>query len=211
MLFFSVIGFAFVWLSLANSDDSLENPLLAATASGVLFSAFILLGLYLVIFSRNYKLVIDASSIIQSGAFSTRRIVISEIEKATWRNWPAGYSIKLQSKACCLTVEFGTIELEHRQWLIDFLRSAIPGTKQLNWDKFLLHSEVKAKRKVMSPFQRAMVFYGLAVSLLVAWICGMGAVNLVGSIMNLGFATFLLTRKSSGNKEMDRSDGSAIL
>ncbi len=189
------MGVFSVWSALANSDGSFKNPKIAATIFGVFWSGFVLLGVYLLVFSRNYKLVVDASTINQSGAFSTRRIVISEIESAIWRNRPAGYSIKLRCRVCCMSIEFGTIDSCSRDWLIDFLRATIPKPKQLNWESFLLNRDCKTNPTATPPFQRAMLFNATAVSFVAAWILGLGTINLLGALLNSGFATFLLIRK----------------
>lgn len=209
-VFFSLIGLWSVWVALDNSDGSFRNPLLAATIFGVFWSCFLLLGLYILLISRNYRLVVDNATINQTGAFSTRRIVIPEILFAKWRNWPSGYSVKLESRDSSMAIELGTIQPEYRDWLIDFLRSTIPETSQINWENFLLNPECKTKRKAMPPLQRAMIFYGFAVTFVAAWVFGLGVVNLLAAIVNTGFATFLLIRKKRDNHAMHRSRGSAV-
>lgn len=197
---FSLIGLWSVWVALDNSDGSFKNPLLAATVFGVFWSCFLLLGLYILLISRNYRLVVDNATIDQTGAFSTCRIVIPDILSAKWRNWPSGYSVKLESRDSSMAIEFGTIQPEYRDWLVDFLRSAIPETSQVNWENFQLNPECKHKFKAASPLQRAMVFYGLAMSFVVAWICGLGVLNLLAAIVNAGYATFLLSRIRRDNQ-----------
>lgn len=196
-----------MWVALDNSDGSFKNPLLAATIFGVFWSCFLLLGLYILIISRNYRLVVDNVTINQTGAFFTLRITIPEVLSAEWRNWPSGYSVKLESRDSSLAIELGTIQPENRDWLIDFLRSTIPETSQINWENFLLNPECKNKRKSATPLQRAIIFYGFAISFVVAWICGLGVVNLLAAIVNTGVASFLLIHKKRDNLAMHQSHG----
>lgn len=147
-------------------------------------------------FSSIFQLEIDNKMIRQTGVFTRKSAAIRNIENATWRNWPNGGSLKLHSTDSRMSIELQTVKREHRDQLIQLLRSAVPAKKQTNWDSFILNPENLSERRSLSPFWVAMMFYAFAFSFVCAWGCGLGAVNLFVAAVNAGFATYILARKS---------------
>jgi hypothetical protein len=182
-----------VFVASTNADESFESPSLAACIFGVFWGAFALLGIYLWFFSRRYRLEITEDAIEQVGVFTKRQIRFEELQNAKWRNWPQGGSIKLTTLDSRLSIELGTTD--SRDSLINFLHERIPTSIQSGWDTFRHNKELANNKKPISPFWQGIIFYLFAVSFVVAWFIGLGAVNLVAAVVNSGFATYMMTRK----------------
>lgn len=196
-VFFLVMGVFSVFVAATNADGSFESPLLAASIFGVFWGAFILLGIYLWLFSRRYRLEITEDAIEQIGVFTKRRVSFHELQNAKWRNWPQGGSIKLTTADARLSIELGTTD--SRDSLIDFLHGRIPTSIQTGWSRFLYDKEQINAQKSLSPFWLGIMFYMFAVSFVAAWLTGMGGVNLLAAVVNFGFATYTVTRKPKEN------------
>ena len=197
------MGIASVFVAVTNADGSFKQPILAAFLFGVFWGAFTFLGIYLWVFSRKYRLEITEDTIEQSGVFTQRRIAIGRIQNVKWRNWPQGGSIKLRTEDSQMSIELGTSD--SREQLIQFLHAVIPLNAQSGWDTFSYNHENSNTISSLSPVWVGVMFYVFAGSFVIAWMIGLGAVNLIAAIINFGFATYLLARKSQDNNAMNRS------
>ena len=197
------MGAVSVFVAATNADGSFERPLLAAWIFGVFWGAFTLLGIYLWLFSRRYRLRITDDAIEQIGVFTKRQVSFHQLQQAKWRNWPQGGSIKLTTSDSRLAIELGTTD--SRDSLIEFLHGRIPMSIQTGWGAFLYNREQTNTKKSLSPFWLGMIFYLLALSFVVAWVMGLGGVNLGAAIVNCGFATYMVLRKPRDNQAVNRS------
>ena len=195
-LFFFAMGAFSVFIAATNADGGFANPIMAACIFGVFWGAFTLLGLYLWRFAHKYRLEITEDTIEQIGVFTQRRIPLLQIENAKWRNWPQGGSIKLIGLCERMSIELGTTG--SREWLIEHLRSKLPLDRQTGWDGFIGNSEKSNTKKTLSPFWLGIMFHAFATSFVIAWLMGLGWVNLFVALINSVFATYLMTRKITG-------------
>ena len=197
-VFFSIFGAVCVFVAATNADGSFANPILAACVFGAFWGAFILLGIYLWLFSCKYRLEITENAIEQFGVFSHRRISTHKIQNAKWRNWPQGGSIKLRTGDSQMSIELGTSD--SRELLIQFLHAEIPMSKQQGWETFRYNPENSNGKNALRfhHLWLGVIFYAFAASFIVAWLMGLGAVNLVAAAVNCGFAVYLMTRKIAG-------------
>ena len=190
------MGVTSVLVAVINPGGEFANPLVAAFAFAFLWGAFTLLGIYLYCFSRMYRLELTEDAIEQIGVFTQQRIPYLKIDNAKWRNWPQGGSIKLTGTQGRMSIELGTTS--SRDWLIEHLRSKIRVDKQTGWDRFIGNNEQLSVKKTLSPFWLGVIFQAFAASFVIAWLMGLGRVNLFAALVNSGFAVYLMTRKTEG-------------
>ena len=95
-----------------------------------------------------------------------------------------------------MSIELGTSD--SRELLIQFLHAEIPMSKQQGWETFRYNPENSNGKNALLPFWLGIIFYAFAASFIVAWLMGLGAVNLVAAAVNCGFAVYLMTRKIAG-------------
>ena len=202
LVFFSAMGIASVWTAAVNPDNSFPNPVLAAILFALLYGAFFLLGMYLLLFSSRYELIVDNDTISQTGVFTQKSTAISNIQSARWRNWPNGGSLRLHSIGTRISIEFQAVEREDRDKLIQYLRSAVAAEKQTNWDSFFLNPDNITQQQSSSPIRHgsaAVIFYAQALVFVGLWVWGLGAKHLPIAALNAGFATYMVYGKSKDN------------
>jgi len=194
-LFFALIGMAFTSAAYFNVDGSFARPKTAALFFGTFWSALTLLGIYLLAFSIKYRLCVDGKKLRQIGVFTDRVMDLGQVQSAKWRVWPANGSIRLESVLANLSIELGTILPNHRETLIEYLRTTIPAEKQINWDKFDRHFNARTDSETRrSTRWIGVLFLIFGLSFIVAWQAGLGGVNLIAAFVNFGLGTCLVLR-----------------
>lgn len=112
--------------------------------STVVFAAFVLLGVWLILAFYRERLFVSDSGVRHRGCIRTRTMVFAELTSARWRYSPKlvgeirirGQSLVLRSPGRKLVVYFGGFSNSDRIELIAFFRSTIDEGLQEQWNEF---------------------------------------------------------------------------
>jgi len=191
---FAVIGLASVFLAYFNFDDSFPRPLFAATCFGLFWACFVLLGVFLLLLHRRYRLWVNADSVRQRGVLQDRTLDLSTVTELKWRRFPTGGSVRLSGVDGTLKIELGNFVQDQRDDVIAILRDATPEDRQYGWDEFRRQFEDCQKRRIRTRRASWAISLLLAVhviAFLVLWGLRFGNHFLLVAIFNLAFLIYL--------------------
>lgn len=201
---FALMGLTSVFASYFNVDKSFARPLLAAAIFGVFWSCFVLLGCWLILFSRRYRLYVDGDSIRQVGVIRDRSLSLSTVNEIKWRRYPAGGSVRIATLTDVMKIDFGNFESDVRKHVISLVRDRTDDARQIGWSEFQRQFEDSPERKVRARRAIGMligIFSLHAIAFLVLWGLRFGNKFLFASILNAVFAIYLLRHRNSGSKD----------
>lgn len=190
---FSAIGLASVNMAYFNIDGSFPDPLLAATSFGIFWACFVLLGVWLLLLHRRYRLFITEDTVRQRGVVSDRTITISQMRELKWRRFPAGGSVRLSATDGRLTIDLGNFVQSERDALVSYLLERVPQSHQLGWSRFheQFHDTPERKMRSRRASQIVSLLLGFhSVAFLVFWGLGFGNQYLVVAIVNAAFLVY---------------------
>ena len=134
--FFAVVGLVTTFAAYFNVDGSVARPKLAALIFGLFWSAFTLLGIWLLLLYHRYRLYFNDSSLRQVGVLRNKQAQLNLIDQMKWRRYPQGGSIRITGSFGVLTIELGNFESRQREQLIARIRELITDSKQVGWQAF---------------------------------------------------------------------------
>jgi len=193
--FFVVVGSASVLVAYFNVDGSFAQPKLAALAFGLFWSAFVFLGLWLLLLHHKYRLFVNNLSLRQKGVLLDRRIDVNLVDELKWRRFPAGGSVRLSGMFGVLKIELGNFNSVDRGNIITFLRLAISETRQRGWQEFNDQFSATPEKKGKATRARYLLMIFFAAHFVVFGIMGaigVGMQYLVFSGMNATMAIYML-------------------
>lgn len=200
---FSVMGLVSVFAAYFNVDHSFARPLLAASLFGVFWSCFVLLGCWLILFSRRYHLSIDGNLVRQIGVICDRSLLLSQVNEMRWRRYPAGGSVRFATLTDVMKIDFGNFVSEDRNQLISLLRDRMNDGRQIGWSEFERQFEDSPERKVRARRMTGLLIgvFGLhAIAFLILWGLRFGNQFLFVSIVSAVAAIYLCRCRSTAAK-----------
>lgn len=183
---FAVMGGVSTASAYFNVDGSFPNPGHAAWIFGVFWSAWVVLGIWLLLVYCRYRLFRNATSLCQVGLVRERNAQLDLVQELRWRRFPAGGSVRLAGPFGVVKIELANFNSAERTQLISYLRGAVDLSRQTGWQAFYRQFEdPEAKRERARRDQRVggVVCLAFAVGFLAAWIAGLGVINLPASIV----------------------------
>ena len=202
--FFAVVGLASTLAAYFNIDGSFARPRLAALVFGVFWSAWSLLGIWLLLLYYRYRLFVNESTLRQMGVVRDRQAELELIHELKWRRFPKGGSVRLSGLFGVLKIELGNFQSVEREQLMSFLREAVAETNQIGWEQFqeqFRDSPQKKQRSRRARFLIAFVFAAHAIAFGVLWAVGCGMLYLAMSVVNALMAVYLFRSHSGKHHE----------
>ena len=133
---FATFAIVFTWAAATNVDGSFAKPVAAAWLFGTFWSAWTILGIYLIVAYYKYRLTTNAREIRQVGVLTDAILPICNITDAEWKQRPIHGSITLATVGDKLKIQFGNLAETDRTELIPILRDLLSDVPQTGWDKF---------------------------------------------------------------------------
>lgn len=192
---FSAAGLASTLAAYFNIDGSFERPKLSALIFGLFWSAFTLLGIWLLLLYYKYRLFLDNSSLRQIGVLRDNQIDLNLVDELKWRWHPKGGSVRISSILGVLKIDLGNFQPADRDQLIDFLRQTVAESKQLSWQEFTERfgdSPEKRQRSRRARMLLVFVFGAHAIAFGIIWAVGGDLFYLAMSAVNALMAAYLL-------------------
>jgi len=184
---FAVMGGVSTLVAFFNVDGSFPNPWLAVWTLASFWSAFVLLGLWLLLAYSKYRLFVSPTSLRQVGVVREQYAELNLVDELRWRRFPAGGSVRLAGPFGMMKIELSNFSSADRKQVISFLRDAVDSSRQPGWHAFTQQYEdtpARCERARRAAFVCGIAFLVLAVGFLIAWIAGLGVVNLAVAIVN---------------------------
>lgn len=195
---FLAMGIVSTTVAFFNVDGSFPNPKLAAVILGVFWSAWCLLGVWLILAYYRYRLLANQNEIRQIGVIREQHVPMSQVQELKWRCFPAHGSVRLSGSFGVVKIGLGPIANSERENLLSFFRSTIDGSRQSGWAKFDEQlnqpSGVKKTPSRRARFWLAIFFIANGIAFFIAWCFGLGNVNLIASPLNIVFGTYMLIK-----------------
>ncbi len=202
--FFAIVGLASTLAAYFNIDGSFARPKLAALVFGLFWSAWTLLGIWLLLGYYRYRLFVNKSTLRQVGIVSDRQAELELIRELKWRQYPKGGSVRLSGLFGVMKIELGNFQTIEREQLTAFLRQAVAETNQIGWEQFQEHfrdSPKKKQRSRRARFVIACVFAAHAIAFGLLWVVGRGMSYLAMSVVNALIAVHLFRSHSRNPTE----------
>ncbi len=202
---FAVMGGVSTAAAYFNFDGSFPNPGLAAWIFAVFWSAWVLLGAWLLLVYCRYRLFTNATSLRQVGLVRERYAQFDLVQELRWRRFPEGGSVRLAGPFGVVKIELANFNSAERTQLISFLRGAVDLSRQTGWEAFYRQFEdpdVRQERTRRDRRVGGVAYLAIAVGLLIAWIAGLGVVNLPASIVTAAVGGWMLRNRPTP-KETD--------
>jgi hypothetical protein len=133
--YFAAMG---VWSSIGawtNLDGSFPHPKAMAVVLACFWTAWTLLGIYIVFIYFRIRLSINGQFFESVGCFRTRAIDVSSVSRAVWRWFPIP-SVVLYGRGRRLAVSFDNFNSPAKRELINYFRVALPEHVQDGWERF---------------------------------------------------------------------------
>jgi hypothetical protein len=201
---FLAMGVVSTTVAYFNVDGSFPNPKLAALIFGLFWSAWCLLGVWLIVAYYRYRLFANHNGIQQIGVVRHQFAPIIHIHELRWRPFPSGGSVRLAGLFGVLKIELGLLAQSQRQEFVSFLRTAVDSSRQIGWEtfdeQFNQQPVARNARSRRAAIALAIFFIAIGIGFLVAWCCGLGNVNLVASPINIVFGAYLLLKSKHDGK-----------
>jgi hypothetical protein len=132
--FFVLMGIGSSTAAALNVDGSFPFPLTYAIIFGVFWSCMALLGVWLILSHRYYRLYICDHYVRETGCLRTRMIALNDVTRATWGRFCG--RLVLQSHRTKLSVWFQNFGPEERSELIIFFHQRLGEPVQHGWERF---------------------------------------------------------------------------
>ena len=175
-----------VW---GNVQGNAPMPKTAIGFVTVTWSAFTMLGVYLIAAYYRERLFVSRAAIRRVGCFRTRTLALDHVDRVVWRTRPVGGSVVLRSALQKMTIAFGNYTQPERQELATFLRDRLANDLHDGWLPFVEHFLEPSRQRQQAAFrlQGLAILLGVAfaVTFLGAWAAGLGAQYLLLAALNL--------------------------
>jgi hypothetical protein len=208
----AAMGITFTVATLWNIDGSSGRPIRDALVLGIIWSGFVLVGVWMIAAHFRNRLFFGKSAIVQRGIFRSRTLLVGEVLQIKWRTRPVGGSIVIRTHSERATIEFGPFTGDERDELIRFVRESFAVEIQENWSRFqdvLGRSSPRGRRAsrggIMAIAAVLMCFAGVFVC---CWFAGLGGSYLFIGVLNAVAAIWCLRRiRLTKDRElMEQSD-----
>jgi len=171
-IFSAAFGLVSILAAYFNVDGSFARPELAALCSFLFSSVFTLLGIFLLVRHRNYRLFINDSSVRQVDVICDRQIDVGLVDELKWQCFPKGGSARMSGVGEEFFIEFDHFNNVDRAELVTLLRQAILESRQIGWEQFnerFADTPEKQSRTRRARVRLTLVFGVQAVAFGVAW------------------------------------------
>ena len=210
-ILFVAMGLVSTLAAYFNVDGSFGRPYLAALVFGLFWSAWVVLGIWLILLYYRYRLFTNDTALYQVGVIREQHADLNLVNEMKWRTRPMGGSVRLSGQFGVVKIEFAGFESAQRKELISFLRHAIDDSRQPGWQEFCKRFEDSPEGREhsrRSRFWLAVFFLANAVAFFMFWIAGFGVVHLAASILNAVFGGKMLiaSLRSGGSNVMDAGE-----
>lgn len=215
--FFAVVGLTSTLVAYFNVDGSFDQPKRAALILGLLWSAFTMLGLWLLLLYNKYRLFVNDFAIRQKGVIFDRQVEVNLIDELKWRRFPAGGSVRLSGVFGVFKIELGNLNIVEREEFVSFLRQVVPETSQIGWQEFnerFSENPSKKKQAIRVRYLLMMVFGAHAIVFGIMGAIGAGFRYFVFSGMNAAMVLYMVwshRRKGAANVARERVDSNSVL
>lgn len=188
-VFFTVVGVVSTYAAYFNIDGSFPNPELAALVFAAVWSAFALLGVWLLLLYRKYRLCINESSLRQTGILRDDQADLSLVDRLEWPRSPSSGNVRLSGMFGVVKIPLGS--LEDREEVTKFLREAIDQSKQTGWDG-MIDSPEKRRRSRQALRILIFVLATHAIAFAIVWTISRQWLFLVTAGLNALMVVFLI-------------------
>ena len=193
--FCAVVGVVSTLGAYVNIDGSFAHPKLASLIFGLFWSAFVFLGVWLLLLYYQYRLFVNNLSLRQKSVLFDLRVDVNHIDVLKWRRLPEGGSVHLSGIFGVLKIELGNFNIVDRGSIVVYLRHAISETRQTGWQEFCEQfSNTPEKKKKANRFNNLLMLFFAAQAVVFGIMGAMGAgVQYVAlSAINATMATYML-------------------
>jgi hypothetical protein len=132
---FGVMGVVSVTAAILNPDGSFRHPVAAAVTFGILWSCFVLLGVWLILIFARHRLFVDPTTVRVTGCFVSRQISLAKVTHAAWKSTIKHGTLVLKEPSSVVKIGFGNYTFQERLELIRFFRDALAGRDE-GWERF---------------------------------------------------------------------------
>ncbi len=122
---FGVMGIVSVTAAILNPDGSFRHPVAAAVAFGILWSCFVLLGVWLILIYARHRLFVDPTTVRVTGCFVSRQVSLAKVTHAAWKSFNKHGTLVLKEPSRVVKIGFGNYTFQERLELIRFFRGGI--------------------------------------------------------------------------------------
>jgi len=132
----SLMGILSITAALLNPDGSFPHPVAAALIFGVLWSCFVLLGVWLILLYFRHCLFVDLTTVRVTGCFVARQVRLANVTHAAWKSFIKHGTLVLKEPSGTVKIGFSNYTFQERLELIHFFREALAGCEQEGWERF---------------------------------------------------------------------------
>ena len=135
-IFFALMGIVSSVAALLNVDGSFRYPVPTAIVFGCFWSAFTLLGVWLILAYYRESLHVSEEIVRSRTCLRTCEVQLSEVVRATWKSLSKGGGIVLCDLTGKVTIHFGNFTRAEQTELIEFFRKMLKQEVQESWGRF---------------------------------------------------------------------------
>ena len=209
MAVFLLLGAGSFVVAYWNLDGSFIRPERSAVLFGLFWSAWTLLGVWLILSAVRGRLFVTDEGIQQVGCFRQKTVRWRDVSMVRWRLLPAGGCVVLRGAGQKVTIEFGAFARPDRPELIERIHAQIPGSIQENWDAFgcrwLRAPDPSAQWKIWCWLPISLVLFLIAGMFVWLWLGGLGVQSLVMVAVNAAAALWAVRKPFGGRSRKSPS------
>lgn len=147
-----------------NVDGSFPHPKLAALIFTIVWTPFVLLGIWLIVAFFREQYLVMPEGITKWGCVFTTTIAFADVKQVTWNRRPVGGSVIVRDNSSRIKIDFLCFTSAEQDRLIEQLRDKFAVDIQENWTAFTA-SRRRRTVVVRMPTTRGhlsnLIFYGL--------------------------------------------------
>lgn len=204
-VFWAAVGIAFTVAALWSIDGSFDQLKRDALLFSIIWSGFVLLGVWMIAAYFRNRLFFANTAIVQRGIFRSRTFPVGEVLQIKWRSRPRGGSIVIRTHSERTTIEFSHFTRDEREELIRFVRESFAVEIQEDWPRFedmVCKSSPRAKRAFLGRIITIAVLLMCYAGVLVyAWALGLGRQYLFIGVVNAVVGIWYLWRIRSRSSQ----------
>lgn len=135
-VFFAAMGLFSVCSAYWNIDGSFPHPVRFAIGLGIVWSAFVLVSLWIITAYFRERLELTPVAIILQGVVYKRVIRWDDVSKVAWRRGPRQGVIVIRTSTGRSRIWLDNFTDDERRTIIDFVQHSIPVDLQEGWQQF---------------------------------------------------------------------------
>ena len=189
-----------VYVAYWNIDGSFPHPKLHALVHGIFWSAWTLIGLWLIVAYFRERLFVNSELITQYGCVSLKKIRVPDVVHVGWKGIPHLGKIIVRSQSISIKIHLANYTRDQRRALIQFFSNNFPVGIQDGWEQFS-----KCRQPDRLPTKQdalrgalicALLLLGFGAILIYCWLYGLGLQFLVVGILTIVAGLWYLRRRS---------------